>query len=78
MYNYVTSLVIQNTVSLLSGIHHTCIPAFPFDLPTQSGTLHIIVVVQVIDLYASMNLQVMQCQFPHGPFSYLPVELYIH
>ena len=25
-------------VSLLSGIHHICIPAFPFDPPTQSGT----------------------------------------
>ena len=25
-------------VSLLSGIHPICIPTFPFDLPTQSGT----------------------------------------
>ena len=25
-------------VSLLSGIHQICIPAFPFDPPTQSGT----------------------------------------
>ena len=25
-------------VSLLSGIHQICIPAFPFNLPTQSGT----------------------------------------
>ena len=24
--------------SLFSGIHHICIPAFPFDPPTQSGT----------------------------------------
>ena len=25
--------------SLFSGIHQICIPAFPFDPPTQSGTL---------------------------------------
>ena len=25
-------------VSLFSGIHHICIPAFPFDTPMQSGT----------------------------------------
>ena len=29
---------IQINVSLLSGIHQICIPAFPFDLPTQSDT----------------------------------------
>ena len=25
-------------VSLFSGIHSSCNPAFPFELPTQSGT----------------------------------------
>ena len=29
-------------VSLFSGIHQICIPTFPFDLPTQSGTFNVI------------------------------------
>ena len=30
-----------SNVSLFSGIYFSCIPAFPFDLPTQSGTFSI-------------------------------------
>ena len=33
-----SGIIFQGTVSLFSGMHHICIPAFPFDLPTQSGT----------------------------------------
>ena len=28
--------------ALFSGIHQICIPAFPFDPPTQSGTLYVV------------------------------------
>ena len=40
-------------VSLFSGIHQICIPAFPFDLPTQSGTY---VIVEVLVKKVHINI----------------------
>ena len=52
-------------VSLLSEIHHICIPAFPFDPPMQSGTY----------IFKSCMRLVRQC--PHGFINLWPPLRYV-
>ena len=62
----------KSFVSLLSRIHHICIPSFPFDPPTQSGTfsycnlLYIAILFShIIGYYQSTvyNYDLIRCMF---------------
>ena len=49
-------------VSLFSGINHICIPAFPFDPPTQSGTCYVALYTQCLSYnICSKNINLLTC-----------------